>query len=69
MSRARYLIAVDGTGVYLRRTICVIHHGENGEVEYHAKPVRPSQAPFKIRQAFHMAQKHLRPPENRSAKP
>ena len=63
MSKARYVIAIDGHGIYLRRTLCVTHHGESGEVQYDSKPVRLSQAPLKIRQAYHMVQKHLRPTE------
>jgi hypothetical protein len=56
---ARYVIAIDLYGVYLRRTLCVIHDGVTGEARYDTKPVRPSQAPLRIRQAYHAVRLRL----------
>jgi hypothetical protein len=58
--RARYIIAIDQPhGCYLRRTLNVTHHLESGEAQYDTKPVRPSQAPLRIRQAYHRLRKEL----------
>lgn len=57
--KARYVIAIDPHGVYLRRTLNVTHHNESGEAQYDTKPVRPSQAPLRIRQAFHAVRLRL----------
>lgn len=58
--RARYVIAIDlSSGCFLRRTINVTHHHESGEAQYDTKPVRPSQAPLRIRQAFHEVRRRL----------
>ena len=58
--RARYVIAIDFPhDCYLRRTLNVWHHGESGEVQYDTKPVRPSQAPLRIRQAYHEVRRSL----------
>jgi len=37
--RGRFLIAFDNNGIHIRKTVCVTHHGENGEVSYDAKPL------------------------------
>lgn len=49
---ARYVIAIDGSGVYLRRTLCVTHRLESGEAHYDTKPVKPSQVPAHIYRAY-----------------
>ena len=60
MPNARYVIAIDGGSAYLRRTFCVTHDGVTGEAVYATKPVRPSQAPLRIRQVFGAVQERLR---------
>ena len=50
--KARYIIAIDSGGVYLRRTLCVIHREELGEAHYHTKPARANKAPKHIQIAF-----------------
>lgn len=58
--RARYIIAIDYPhDCYLRRTLNVTHHHESGEAKYDTKPVRPSQAPLRIRQAYHVVRRRL----------
>lgn len=57
--KARYVIAIDPYGVYLRRTLCVTHHHESGEAQYDTKPVKVSQAPLRIQHAFLMVRRGL----------
>lgn len=52
--RARYVIAIDGYGVYLRRTLCVTHRMENGEAQYDTKPISVSKAPKHIQKMFRL---------------
>lgn len=61
MKITRYLIAFDENGeVHLRRTLCVTHGGDSGEVRYDAKPVLPSRAPSFIQDIFEAAQTNMR---------
>lgn len=54
LSRGRYLIAMDRHGVYIRRTLAVIHRLEIDKVEvhYHTVPVTVSKAPWSIRKLY-----------------
>lgn len=36
----RIILNVDSVGIHMRTNECTIHHGENGEVEYHCKPIK-----------------------------
>lgn len=35
----RVLVAIDQRGIHLRKTLCVTHHGESGEVHYDTLPL------------------------------
>ena len=50
--RARYLIAIDGRTLYLRRTLCVNHDYAAGEIRYDSKHSTQSRAPKHIWRAF-----------------
>lgn len=52
MKFPRYLIALDENGtVHVRKTLCVIHRLELGEVHYHSKPVSMMRAPLIVQDA------------------
>jgi hypothetical protein len=50
----RFIIAIDENGVYLRKTLCVTHHGDTGEVTYNAIPIDRLKVPEYIRLAFEL---------------
>lgn len=50
--RARYLIAIDGRSLYLRRTLCVTHDHVAGEIKYDSKHTTKAKAPPHVRRAF-----------------
>ena len=52
IARNRYLVAMDQNGVYIRRTLAVIHRSEIGEVHYHTVPVTVSKAPKSVRKLY-----------------
>lgn len=39
----RFIIAVDGNGVYFRKILYTTFHGETGEITYDAKPLFSTQ--------------------------
>ena len=59
MKRARYLIAIDGRSLYLRRTLYVNHDYAAGEIRYDAKHATKSKAPPHIWRAFKAAYEAL----------
>lgn len=38
--KQKYIIAIDGNGVHIRKTLYIRHNMENGEVNYDSKPVK-----------------------------